>query len=122
MLSPVILPDVGTSQDSLSNDPSGPMATLQLRDRPPTVNRNENLLSLMVSPLNRLWPVTGKHCVDCPTHFPSNETLAGFACDQATVAASITGHATRIEIVCFMLLALYRRCSLGHSSIRACGR
>src|SRR5260221_14580718 len=120
MLSPVILPDVGTSHDWLSNDPSRPMATLQFRVRPPTVKRSENLLSLMVSPLNRFWPETGKHWVESPTHLPSKGALLSVACDQATVAASITGHAARIEIVHFMR-ALHRRCSLRHFSILACG-
>ena len=104
MLLPEILPDVGTSQDWLSNDPSAPMTTLQRRVRPSTVNRSENLLSLTVSALNLLCPVFGKHSIDCQTHFPSNEVSAGGVCGQVAVAASNTGHAARIEMMCFTQL------------------
>src|SRR5215204_2583441 len=96
MLSPLIFPDVGTSQVWLSNEPSAPMAMLQLRVRPLTVKRNENLLSLIVSPLKRFCPVLGKHCVDTPTHLPSKEAFVPFACGQAVVAPSNVEQAARM--------------------------
>src|SRR5215813_7703408 len=107
MALPVILPEVGRSQDLLSKDPSGPIETLQVWGRPSKVKRNENLLSFTSRYVNRFCPAAGKHCIDCPTHLPSKE---GLACGQAAVAASREQQPARIEIVSFMCGVVRHRC------------
>src|SRR5262249_12090880 len=113
MLSPLNLPELGTSHVLLANEPSAAMFRSQDSVRPSLVQFVVNLVPLMVMGVKRVVLPAGVHCTDWAFHFPSNADLAGagagLASGHAAVVTANTKQAIRTERANFIFSPLGRR-------------